>query len=108
LTDPEAILQLARLAGRAEFTRRLGLAGAELPLTLDETEAIRAQALVDERFDLIVRGLVAEAMACDDVQGADSACAYLEDRLRVLEKILSASQQQRLRDEFATVARTWG
>jgi len=107
VSDPEAILQLARLAGRAEFARRLGVEGAEMPLALDETTAARAQALVDERFDVILQGLIAEAMACDDVQDADSACAYLEDRLRVLGDLFNPAQRQHLRGEFARVAGTW-
>jgi hypothetical protein len=107
VSGPDAISQLARLAGRAEFAQWVGLEAADLPPALDGTQAARARALVDERFDAILAGLVAEAMACDDVHDVDSACAYLEDRLRFLGDLLSLDQQERVRTGFVGIAQTW-
>jgi hypothetical protein len=107
MTDPEAILQLARLTGRDEFLRRLQLDAGRIPPQLDADQRRRLTAWIDEQCEALVQGLLDEAMACDDVQDAGSACAYLEDRLRFLNDLLSAAQQQRVREQFARVAQTW-
>jgi hypothetical protein len=107
MTDSEAILQLARLTGRDEFLRRLQLDDDRIPPQLDADQRLRVLAWIDEQCAALVQGLLDEAMACDDVQDAGSACAYLEDRLRFFGDLFSAAQQERVREQFALVAQTW-
>jgi len=75
--DPEARTQLARLLG----DERLRSA----PI-----EAV-CQA-VDEQFDLLVDGLVAETAASDDVMDRETGLSFARLRVDALRAVLSESQ----------------
>jgi hypothetical protein len=107
-TDPEAILQIARLAGRAEVFACLGVAEGQPPAALDAAQLQRLQDLLGRRVDRIAGGLLQEAMASDDVTSAAAAIAYLEDRLSFLSGLLTREQQARIRAECARRVAAWG
>ena len=108
MTDPEALLQLARILGRDRLARRLGLSLGQPPpsLTPQQTTALRSQA--EEHSQDIARALLGEAAACDDVTDAASALAYLEDRLAFLADLRAEEARSRVREGFSAVARRWG
>ncbi len=99
----ERLLQLARLVGHDVFIERFGP-----PLLLETEPAADAlSALVEERIDHVARGLVEEAAASDDVIDAASAVAYLEDRLRTLDELLTPQQAARIRSAFREGIASW-
>jgi hypothetical protein len=108
MTNPEAIVQLVRLAGRDEILRGLGLEGQDVPASLDSQQTARLQALIEARLDAISRGLLEEAMASDDVHDTPSAHAYLDDRLRFLGDLLSRAQLEALRQTLRRKVEAWG
>ena len=73
--------------------------------TIPDVEAIRA--LVSERLDHVAQGLVEEAAASDDVIDPSSAVAYLEDRLRTLDELLTPQQAARIRSAFREGTAGW-
>jgi len=103
MTLPPPIAPLARLLGRDEFLARVGRVA--LPLAVGEREALRA--LIDERFDRLVDGLVEETAASDDVHDAASAESFAADRLRDLSPYLSEEQLQRLRERLDARIAAW-
>lgn len=107
-TNPEALLQLARILGRDALFARLGIQGSGVPPELSETQLSAARALAGERVDDLVRALLEEAAACDDVIDAASGLAYLEDRLDFLGELLSEETRARVREGYGAVARGWG
>lgn len=108
MTRFEAIQQLARILGRDDFARQLGLPPGQLPPSLTPEQATTARALTAARADDIARALLEEAVACDDVIDAASALAYLEDRLAFLAELLSEETRSRVRERYEDVARGWG
>ncbi len=97
----EQLLQLARLAGAAAFADRFGP-----PQTADpDVEAL--QGLVEERLAEVVRSLVEEAAASDDVIDIASAEAYLDDRLHTLGELLTKEQVERIRLGFRESIKEW-
>ena len=108
MSDWEALQQLARILGRDDFARRLGLPSGQLPPALTPEQAATVHDLTAARADDIARALLEEAAACDDVIDAASAFAYLEDRLAFLAGLLSEESRSRVREGFASVARGWG
>ena len=108
MTNPEAILQIERLLGRAEFRGALGLQAGALPFPLDAGQRDRLSALVDERLAQLAQALLEEAMASDDVVDAPSALAFLRDRREFLGDLLSRPQAERLQAAFEQRVATWG
>jgi hypothetical protein len=108
MANPEAIQQLARLVGRAEFQQSVGIDGSATPAVLDSAQLTRLHVLVDERRELLAGGLLQEAMSSDDVQNSVAALAYLDDRLRFLDDLLTAAQRDWLLHWFRTRAADWG
>ena len=80
-TDPEAQTQLARLL-RDESLRSAPIG--------DVREA------VDAGFELLADGLVAEAIASDDVIDHESALTFVRLRLESLKSLLTEPQASRL------------
>ncbi len=107
-TNPEALLQLARILGRDELFARLGIEATGAPAELSEAQLAAARSLAGERLDQLVRALLEEAAACDDVIDAASGMAYLEDRLAFLGELLSEETRARVREGYGAVARGWG
>ena len=107
MANPEAILQLARLAGRQAFHASLGFQEGEEPAVLDDAQHDRVRALIDDHIEAIAGGLLEEAMASDDVTDAGSAIVYLRDRLDFLGDLLSAEQQQRIASAFEGRVASW-
>ena len=97
----ERLLQLARLIGPDVFVERFG------PPQTAEPELSHLRALVDERLDRIVRMLVEEAAASDDITDIVSATAYLDDRLRMLEDFLAPEQAASIRAAFGEQTAVW-
>ena len=97
----ERLLQLARLIGPDVFVERFG------PPQTAEPELGHLHALVDERLDHIVRTLVEEAAASDDITNIVSANAYLEDRLRMLGDLLAPEQAASIRAAFGEQTAVW-
>ncbi|MCH7838515.1 MAG: hypothetical protein IIC26_08415 [Chloroflexi bacterium] len=99
----ERLLQLARLVGPLAFAERFGP-----PLLLEtEPDAEALRALIEERIDHVAQGLVEEAAASDDVIDPASAVAYLEDRLRTLDELLTPQQTARIRSAFREGTAGW-
>ena len=99
------LAQLARLLGLEE------LRASSAPHEGSETKAIdteRLRSLLDGRLEHLARGLLEEAVACDDVVDAASAEAYLEDRLAFFGGLLSEEQRRRLRELYLESVRRWG
>ena len=97
----EHLLQLARLIGPDVFVARFG------PPQTAEPELVHLRALVEERLDHIVRMLVEEAAASDDITDMVSASAYLDDRLRMLEDLLAPEQAASIRAAFREQTAAW-
>ena len=107
MTNPEGILQLARLAGRAEFYQQMDLPDGVLPGALDPDQKERLRVLIEARLEQVATSLLQEAMACDDVHDATSANAYLEERLAFLGGLLTESQATRIRLRLTARTSTW-
>ena len=110
--NPEAVAQLARLAGHAAFFQALGVPEREHLPGLDEsgfdsTQMKRLHQLIDARLGPIVAGLLREAMASDDVQAPAAADAYLDDRLGFLGDLLTAHQRAEIRRRFRAESASW-
>ena len=97
----ESMMQLARLIGLEHFLKRFGS-----PQTA-EPEAADLAGLVEERLDAIASGLVAEAAASDDVIGADSAQAFLVDRLETLGELIGEQHRRSLIVAFDESTKDW-
>jgi hypothetical protein len=91
-TDPEAQTQLARLL------RDESLASAS-PFQL--------HAAIDTGFDLLVRGIVAEASASDDVIDQESALSFVRLRLETLGKVLTEPEASRLFEAVRAKIEAW-
>ncbi len=98
---PELLRQLARLVGHDVFVDRFG------PLDSAEPGMDALRALIDERCDDIAAGLVEEAAASDDVTSPETAQAYVDDRLRTLDDILTPEQAERLLTAFVGKTSGW-
>ena len=103
----EALQQLARILGRERLAQRLGLQ-VPLPDRLTPDQATALQSLVEEHIQDLVRAMLEEAAACDDVLDAASALAYLDDRLAFWGDLLSKGQKERIRVGFQAYASRWG
>ena len=90
--NPEARTQLARLLG----DERLRAA----PI-----EAVREA--VDEQFDLLVDGLVAETAASDDVMDRETGLSFARLRVDALQAVLSESQAIRLYEAVRGKIEAW-
>jgi hypothetical protein len=107
MPNPEALLQLERLAGRMDVLRSLGVDAGQEPAVLDGAQRARLQALIDSRIDRLASGLLEEAMASDDVADAGAALVYLQDRLAFLGDLLTGQQQAQIRAEFERHVAGW-
>jgi len=63
--------------------------------------------LVEERFSLLVQGILDEAAASDDVIDRDSALTFVEDRVHFLTPLLEPNQASRLRQALQDKIETW-
>ena len=97
----ERLLQLARLVGPDVFIERFGSPQTAEP----DGEALRA--LIAERLDHIVRSLVEEAAASDDVIDTASAALYLHDRIETLDDLLTHPQAESIRARFREQTAAW-
>ncbi|HEY8172912.1 MAG TPA: hypothetical protein VIH21_07475 [Dehalococcoidia bacterium] len=98
---PELLRQLARLVGYDVFTDHFG------PIDAADPDAAALRALIDERCDYIATVLVEEAAASDDVTSPESAQAYVDDRLRMLEPVLTKEQAEALLAAFTGKTSGW-
>ena len=105
--NPEPLLQMARILGRDELFARLGIETLTPPPELSEAQVAAVRSLAAERVDDIVRALLEEAAACDDVIDSASALAYLEDRLAFLGELLPEETRARVQEGYGEVARGW-
>jgi len=101
LPRPERLHQIARLVGLDAFVVRFGPPDRADP----DPQALRA--LIDERCEEIAAALVEEAAASDDVIDPESAQAYLDDRLRTLDDLLTPEQAERLLTAFIGKTSGW-
>lgn len=62
---------------------------------------------VDERFPVLVEGLLGEAAACDDVCDSASALVFLADRMRFLGELLSPRHALMLQEALEEKVRSW-
>lgn len=90
--DPEARTQLARLLG----DERLRSAPIEV-----------VREAVDEQFDLLVDGLVAETAASDDVMDRETGLSFARLRVDALQAVLSESQAIRLYEAVRGKIEAW-
>lgn len=109
MPSPLLLEQFARLVGRPELLRRLGLPpAAPLPIAMTEEQRAAACALAGERAEQIGRALLAEAMALDDIQDAAAARSYLDERLAALAALVPPDAGAAIRAEFGATAARWG
>jgi hypothetical protein len=67
----------------------------------------QVQNLVDNGFDHVVDGLLAEASASDDVFDRESARGFVDARLDFLGTLLSPAQRSRLREALRAKIEAW-
>lgn len=104
---PLALRQLGRIIGIA-LEERLGLPVGAVPLDALHDEQVReVQRLTDAYAVRIADALIAETMASDDVQDAEAAAFYLEDRLACFGPLLSSETRRRIRARLHTVTHGW-
>jgi len=108
MTTRIAARQLARLLGKDDLYRRLGLDDGPEPEGLTAEQLALVHALVDERLGELLFGLAVETVASDDVIDAASALDYLEDRLSFLRELLTEEQRERIRRDFRSLVARWG
>ena len=102
-----ALGQLARIIG-PQFRERLGVAeDAPFPDELAPELHEHALALTADHVQRLAEELAAEASASDDVQDAESAVAYLDDRLTFFGQLLTEETRQRVREGFASATQLW-
>jgi len=108
MTNPEAIVQMARLTGRAAFYGTMGFQEGDEPAQLDDAQRALLRGLIGSRIDEVAAALVEEAMASDDVIDAGSANVYLRDRLEFLGDLLTDEQQKQIMSAFERRVAAWG
>lgn len=107
VANPEAVLQIARLVGHAEFQADLGVRDGEEPATLTESQRVALQNLIDRRIGYVLGAVLEEAMASDDVVDSATAMDYLRDRLNFLGDLMTAEQRIRLTEMFEGRVAAW-
>ena len=90
--DPEAHAQLARLLG----DERVRIAGTD-----------EIHAAVEQGFNGLVEGLLAEATASDDVIDRASGLDFVSQRLRFLGDLLTVGQHARLLQALEEKIEAW-
>ena len=90
--DPEAQAQLARLL-------------ADESLRVASEEAVSAA--IDTHFERLVDGIVAEAVASDDVFDRDSGMEFVHKRVEYLSNALNNEQQARLLEGVRGKIEAW-
>jgi hypothetical protein len=108
MTNPEAILQLARLTGRDAFLQAIGQSSGEEPAELSDQQLEDVHALVDASINRIASGVLDEAMASDDVIDSASALVYLDDRLDFLGDLLTREQRENISAKVEGQVKSWG
>jgi hypothetical protein len=91
-TDPEALTQLSRLVGES-------ISPAVTPAEV--------QRVLEGRLDALTDGIVAEAVASDDVFDRASAFEFVNARLDDLAKWLSEAQRTRLLEAARKKIDSW-
>ena len=104
----EAMQQMARILGRKELALALGIPAGKMPAELTAEQRVSLARLVDGRIDDLVRGMLEEAAACDDVVNAGTAISYLEYRLEDLAEVLNEDQRHLIRSRFEGHVSGWG
>lgn len=104
----EAMQQMARILGREELALALGIPAGRMPTELTAEQRVSLARLVDGRIDDLVRGMLEEAVACDDVISSSTAISYLEYRLEYLSEVLSEDQRHLIRCRFEGHVSGWG
>ena len=97
----EQLRQFARLVGYEAFAARFGSIDGADP------DIAALHELIDERCDEIAAALVEEAAASDDVTSPETAQAYVDDRLRTLDDLLTKEQAERLLTAFVGKTSGW-
>lgn len=90
--DPEAHTQLVRLLRNEQL----------LHASLNELRDA-----IDENFDSLVDGIVAEAAASDDVMDRETALSFVRLRAGQLQGLLSDEQKARLLDAASGKIEAW-
>jgi hypothetical protein len=91
-SDPEAQAQLARL-----------LRDDSLRVATEESVA----KAVDDGFDVLVEGIVAEAAASDDVLDQETAAGFVRLRIESLKGVLTGGQSARLKAAVLDKIASW-
>ena len=104
----EVMQQMERILGRDELFRALGLPAGDLPINLTAEQRVEIDQLIETRIDELVRAMLEEAAACDDVVNTATALDYVEDRLSFLGELVNEDQRRRVRDGFERFASRWG
>jgi hypothetical protein len=108
MPSPLVIAQFARLVGTADLLAVLGLPpGSRLPVRLNAAERERLCRLAAERAEQIGRALAAEAAALDDIQDAQTARAYLAERLGALTPLVPGEAHDAIHAAFEQVVGAW-
>ncbi len=90
--DPEALTQLSRLIGGS---------------IASSATAAEVQAVLEQRLALLADGLLAEAIASDDVFDRESGLEFIAARLDELAKWMSQSQRSRLLEATRVTIESW-
>ena len=104
----EAMQQMARILGREELALALGVPAGKMPAELTAEQRVSLARLVDGRIDDLVRAMLEEAAACDDVVSSGTAISYLEYRLEYLSEVFSEGQRDLIRSKFEGHVSGWG
>jgi hypothetical protein len=102
-----ALVQLARLLGRAETLAALGTDTEPDPATLTSEQRERLAELLDARLESVASELAGEAVASDDVTSREAGMAWIGDRIALFGELLRADQAERLRGETARLLEGW-
>ncbi len=102
-----ALVQLARLLGRAETLAALGAETEPDPAALAPEQRERLAELLDARLESVASELAGEAAASDDVTSREAGMTWVEDRIAAFADLLRADQAERLRSETARLLEEW-
>lgn len=102
-----ALVQLARLLGRADALAALGVEREPEPAALSPAQLDRLAALAELRLEQVAAELVEEAAASDDVTSRAAGMAFVRDRIAAFADLLRGDQAERLRGAAARLLDGW-
>ncbi len=102
-----ALVQLARLLGRADTLAALAVESEPDPAALSDEQRERLAELLDSRLESVASELTGEAACSDDVTSRAAGLAYVEDRIAAFGDLLRADQAERLRREATRLLDEW-